>query len=176
MQKTESKIKKTAELEDICRQLRKEGRAIVTCNGCFDIIHAGHVRFFHEAKNQGDVLIVAINSDASVRRIKGSARPINCQEDRCRVVAALGCVDYVTVFDEDDPREILSVIRPAVHANGEEYGEECIEAEVVKKNGGRIHLIRKIGGLSTSGLLKMLSADAAKSQAGGGNKHCCNDN
>ncbi|MBI2061106.1 MAG: adenylyltransferase/cytidyltransferase family protein [Nitrospirae bacterium] len=138
------------------RQLRREGRSIVTTNGSFDLLHAGHVRYLEEARRQGDILVVGLNTDASVRRNKGPNRPIVPQAFRAQMLAALTCVDYVTLFDEKDPRRLLGLIRPDVHVNGAEYGKNCIESGVVRKAGGRLHLIPKFHGLSTSRLLRKI--------------------
>jgi rfaE bifunctional protein nucleotidyltransferase chain/domain len=151
------KIVQIKELEQLAADLRKEGKKIVTCNGCFDIIHVGHIKFLTEAKKQGDVLIIGLNSDKSVKANKGPKRPINNQNDRAEVLSALEIVDYVTIFDEEDPRGLLSIIKPDVHCNGEEYGEDCIEADVIKKNGGRIHLIKLVKGISTTKLIEQAS-------------------
>ncbi|MBW2988819.1 adenylyltransferase/cytidyltransferase family protein, partial [Candidatus Woesearchaeota archaeon] len=126
-------------------------------NGCFDILHAGHIGFLKEAKQQGDILIVCLNSDSSVKENKGPRRPINGENDRASVLAALWMVDYITIFNEKTPIKILEVIKPDVHANGEEYGENCIESGTVKKNGGKMHLIRLLRGYSTTSILKKSS-------------------
>ncbi|MBI4439879.1 adenylyltransferase/cytidyltransferase family protein [Candidatus Woesearchaeota archaeon] len=150
------KLKNRNEIAEIAEKLKKEGRKIVTCNGAFDILHLGHIKFLEEAKSQGDVLIVGLNSDASIKRYKSKDRPINNQDSRAAVISALEMVDYVVIFDEDDPRKLLEAIKPDVHCNGEEYGENCIEAETVRKYGGRVHLIKKYKGLSTTGMLNRI--------------------
>lgn len=147
------------ELVKIRDILRHEGKKVVTTNGVFDILHAGHVKALRESKEQGDVLIVGINSDACVKRLKGDSRPLVSENDRAYMLDALDCVDYVFMFDEDDPREFLKALKPDVHTNSEEYGEDCIEAEVVKENGGKIYLIKKIPGLSTSELIEKIKND-----------------
>lgn len=147
------------ELVKIRDILRHEGKKVVTTNGVFDILHAGHVKALRESKEQGDVLIVGINSDACVKRLKGDSRPLVSENDRAYMLDALDCVDYVFMFDEDDPREFLNALKPDVHTNSEEYGEDCIEAEVVKENGGKIYLIKKIPGLSTSELIEKIKND-----------------
>jgi len=150
----DNKIKTREEISKIVKELKQKGKKIVTCNGCFDILHTGHIKFLKEAKQQGDVLIVGLNSDSSVKQNKGPERPINNEMVRAEVVAALGMVNYVTIFSEKDPRELLSIIRPDVHCNGEEYGRGCIEAGVVKKYGGRIYLIKLVKGFSTTRIIK----------------------
>src|SRR3989339_271965 len=155
---TISKIKTRAELARIAEALRKKGKKIVTCNGCFDILHAGHIKFLEEAKSQGDILIVGLNTDAYITKKKGRGRPVNSQDDRALVLAALACVDYVAIFAEDTPIALLEELKPDVHCNGEEYGENCVEAATVRKNGGRLHLIRNYKGLSTTNILKKIAA------------------
>jgi rfaE bifunctional protein nucleotidyltransferase chain/domain len=147
------KIVSREKLKEICDTLHAQGTAIVTCNGSFDLFHYGHLRFLQEAKTQGDVLIVGLNSDNSIRQYKDPSRPIIPQEQRAEILAALAIVDYVHIFDETVPMPFLETVRPAVHVNGAEYGEDCIEAETVKKHGGRIHLMPKVDGLSTTELI-----------------------
>jgi D-glycero-beta-D-manno-heptose 1-phosphate adenylyltransferase len=134
--------------------LRAEGNRITTINGTFDILHAGHLEILYQASLQGDVLIVALNTDDSVRKYKGPHRPIIPFVYRQKLIAALEMVDYVTWFDALDPRDLLSKIRPDVHVNGAEYGNHCIEADVVKAHGGKIHLVERIDGLSTSKIIR----------------------
>lgn len=142
-------------LEKRLKDLR-EGKTLVTINGSFDLLHPGHLYMLHQAKQFGDLLLVLLNTDRSIRSYKGGKRPILSLSYRAQFISALEFVDYVTWFDEDDPRELLSVIRPDIHANGEEYGEECIEAEVVKQAGGLLQLIRRIPNLSTSDLIEKI--------------------
>ena len=137
-------------------KLRKEGKTIATLNGSFDLLHAGHLHMIAEAADQADILIVALNSDASIQQYKSPDRPIIPLEQRLQMMAALLFVDYVTYFDELDPRAVLENIRPDVHCNGSEYGEECIEADVVKKHGGKIHVVKLIPGLSTSNIIEKI--------------------
>lgn len=139
---------------DRVKNLRKERLTIATLNGSFDLMHAGHLFIFNEACQQADRLIVALNSDESIKRYKGLERPIIPLRHRLEMVAALEFVDFVTWFDETDPRTLLEKIKPDVHVNGSEYGEECIEAETVKKFGGKIHLVKRIPGLATSEVIK----------------------
>lgn len=134
-------------------QIRREGRTLATLNGSFDLLHAGHLHMIYEASQQADLLVVALNSDDSIRGYKNPNRPIIPLRERQKMVAALAFVDYVTSFDEADPRSLLEKVRPDVHVNGAEYGEECIEAEVVRKHGGRIHIVELIPGLSTSNIV-----------------------
>lgn len=140
-------------LEAFAAFLRKEGKTLATLNGSFDLFHAGHLFILHEAKAQADVLLVALNSDASIRRYKSLERPIVPLEHRLSLLSAVEWVDFVTHFEEDDPRKLLAKLRPDVHVNGAEYGEDCIEAETVRQGGGRLHLVRRIPSLSTSELI-----------------------
>ena len=143
------KIKTLQELEKI----DFTGKKIVTTNGCFDVIHEGHLKALRESKEQGDILIVGLNSDESVRKLKGPTRPINNEFSRACALAAIDYVDYVFIFGEDNPIAFLEILKPDVHTNSEEYGENCVEASTVKKNGGKIYLIKKIPGISTTNIL-----------------------
>ena len=149
-----NKIKTRQEIVAVLKRLK--GKKIVTCNGSFDILHIGHIKFLEEANEQGDILIVGLNSDSSIKKYKDPKRPVNKEQYRAELVAALEMVDYVTIFDETTPIQLLEVIKPDVHCNGEEYGEECIEAETVRKNGGRIHLIKKFGDFSTTEIIRRI--------------------
>ncbi len=138
---------------DLLRQARKR---IVTLNGSFDLMHAGHLQIIYEASQMGDILIVALNTDASIKQYKSPKRPIIPLIYRLQMMAALGFVDYVTWFEETDPRRLLTIIRPHIHVNGPEYGEDCIEAEIVKAYGGRIHIASFVPGLSTSEIIRKI--------------------
>jgi len=139
-------------------QLRQEGKTIATLNGSFDLLHAGHLKMIHEASEQADILLMALNSDSSIQKYKSPFRPIVPLENRLEMVAALQFVDYVTYFNETDPITFLELVKPDVHVNGAEYGDECIEARVVKKYGGRIHIVQLVPGLSTSNLIKKIKS------------------
>lgn len=140
-------------LAELCSELRKKGKKIVTLNGTFDILHPGHEYIINEAKKQGDILILATNSDSSVRENKGPTRPINNEMARAAMLANFNSVDYVTIFDEKTPIELLEIIKPDVHVNGSEYGKECIEAPTVRKYGGRIHIVKLVEGYSTTRII-----------------------
>ncbi|HMP01442.1 MAG TPA: D-glycero-beta-D-manno-heptose 1-phosphate adenylyltransferase [Gemmatales bacterium] len=136
---------------------RARGCRIVFTNGCFDVLHAGHVQYLHEARAQGDVLVVGLNADASVRRLKGPQRPINRGEDRALVLGSLADVDYVTLFTEDTPLRLIQAIRPDVLVKGADYRKEnVVGAELVEAAGGRVHLAAMRAGLSTSQTLEKL--------------------
>jgi rfaE bifunctional protein nucleotidyltransferase chain/domain len=151
-----------ADLAPLAAALRARGRRIVTVNGSFDVLHNGHLHILKEARQRGDVLIVGLNSDASVRSYKGPDRPIVTERRRADMLLALRAVDYVHIFDEADPIAFLEQIRPDVHVNGSEYGEECIEADTVKRGGGVIHIVKRLPGLSTSGLVEAASRVSTK--------------
>lgn len=151
-----NKIKTKKELLNEVQRLKSQGKTIVTYNGSFDILHVGHIRSLEEAKSLGDVLIVPVNSDKSIRVNKGPNRPINPEAERAEMIAALGAVDYVVIFNEQDPRKILATIKPDIHANGADYGYNCIEKDVVEKNGGKIHILKWQPGLSTTNLINKI--------------------
>lgn len=144
------------ELEAKVAALKAAGNTIVTLNGSFDLLHAGHLHMIHQASLQGDILIVALNSDSSIQKYKSPKRPIIPLTYRLKMMAAVDFVDYVTSFEETDPRELLKKIKPHVHVNGAEYGINCIEAEVVKENGGRVHIVELVPGLSTSTIIQKI--------------------
>lgn len=144
------KIKSIEELSKIVQGFKDKKQKIVTINGCFDMLQLGHIYILYEAKKQGDILLVGLNSDASVKRLKGNDRPINDQATRCQLMAALQMVDYVFIFEEDDPRAFLKVLKPDIHVNDASYGENCIETEVLKTYGGKLHLVEKFKVPSTT--------------------------
>jgi len=144
------------QLERKILELKSQGLKIATLNGSFDLLHAGHLYIIHQASLQGDKLVVALNSDASIQKYKSKSRPIITLKHRLEMMAALEFVDYVTWFEETDPCELLSIIRPDVHVNGAEYGANCIEAETVIKHGGRIHIVDRIPLLSTSEVIQKI--------------------
>jgi D-glycero-beta-D-manno-heptose 1-phosphate adenylyltransferase len=153
--------KKTLNPEDLPFQiaaLRHEGKTIATLNGSFDLLHAGHLHMIYEASLTADVLIVALNSDRSIQTYKSPERPIIPLPYRMEMICALGFVDYVTWFEETNPIALLEIIKPDVHVNGAEYGENCIEAEIVKEHGGRLHIVELIPGLSTSQIIKKIAS------------------
>lgn len=152
----EKKFVPFTSLEKHASKLRDEGKTIATLNGSFDLLHAGHLKMIYEASQQADVLMLALNSDASIQKYKSPLRPILPLEYRLEMVAALEFVDYVTFFEETTPIALLEKIRPDVHVNGAEYGKECLEAEVVQKYGGRLHIVELVPGLSTSNLIEKI--------------------
>ncbi len=126
---------------NVALEARKAGKTVVTTNGAFDLLSVAHVRIIEEAKKHGDVLIVGVNSDASVRSLKGEKRPVVAEQERASLVASLASVDHVFLFDEQDPRAWLAKIKPNAHVNSAEYGEECIEASVLKEIGAELILV-----------------------------------
>jgi D-beta-D-heptose 7-phosphate kinase/D-beta-D-heptose 1-phosphate adenosyltransferase len=160
----ERALVRRSELVDLANRLRSQGQRVVTVNGAFDIMHAGHLFFLREARQQGDVLLVGLNSDASIRGNKGPDRPYVGEEDRARMLLALRDVDYVHIFDEPTPVEFLELVRPAVHVNGVEYGEDCVEAATVRAHGGRLHLVDRLKALSTTELVRRIRGAATLSQ------------
>ncbi len=143
-------------LEETISSLRKQNLTIATLNGSFDLLHAGHLYIVSQAKLQADRLIVLLNTDKSVQQYKSPLRPIVPLQYRLEMVAALEFVDYITWFDETDPRQMILKIAPDVHVNGAEYGENCIEAPAVKACGARLHLVDRIPSLSTSELIEKI--------------------
>ena len=131
--------------------IHSAGKTVVTTNGCFDILHVGHVRYLKETKKFADYCIVLLNSDISVKKIKGENRPINCETDRAEVLDALNCVDYVVMFDEESPRNLLDEIKPDVYTKGADYTMETLpEADIMKKNNTRVEFISFVEGKSTT--------------------------
>jgi rfaE bifunctional protein nucleotidyltransferase chain/domain len=137
-------------------RVRQGGKTLATLNGSFDLLHAGHLEILFQASRQADVLLVLLNTDQSIQQYKSPLRPIIPLTDRLKMMAALAMVDYVTWFAETDSRALLARIRPDVHVNGVEYGENCIEADVVKNGGGRLHIVSLVPGLSTSTIINKI--------------------
>lgn len=151
------KIIDYTEIKTIAGKLRAEGKAVVFTNGCFDILHAGHVRYLAAARELGDCLIVGLNSDQSVRRLKGSARPINIQDDRAEVLSALSAVDYVVIFEEATAETLVAGIKPAIYVKGGDYNvEDLPEAIIAAQYGGRTILIPEVPGRSSSNIIKKI--------------------
>jgi len=156
---TTGKIVTAAEAEKRVAALRAAGGRAVFTNGCFDLLHAGHVRYLAEARSLGDRLVVGLNSDASVRRIKDPGRPINGQAQRAEVLAALACVDLVVVFEEDDPLRLVERLAPDVLVKGADWAAaDIVGADRVRAAGGRVVRIPLAPGLSTTGLIRRILA------------------
>jgi rfaE bifunctional protein nucleotidyltransferase chain/domain len=148
-----------AEAVAFVEHLRHAGKEVVLTNGVFDLLHPGHVRYLQEARREGDALIVAINSDRSVRAIKGPSRPVNSEGERGEVLAALACVDAVVVFDEDDPQRIVSRLQPDVLVKGADWAKDAIIGrETVESRGGRVVRIPLADGHSTSAIIEKIKS------------------
>lgn len=146
------------QIADVVRIIKAAGKTLVFTNGCFDIIHAGHVRYLAEARKLGGSLIVGLNSDRSVRELKGPTRPVNHQDDRAEVLAALAAVDYVVIFDERTAESLISEVKPDIYVKGGDYCIEDIpEAKIVVGNGGKTVLIPEVAGRSSSNIIKKIS-------------------
>lgn len=142
-------------LLEIRKQLKSEGKKVVFTNGCFDILHAGHVDYLAKARSMGDVLIVGLNSDASVRRIKGELRPIVPQHERAFIIGNLKAVDFVTFFDEDTPAEIIDYLIPDMLVKGSDWNiDKIVGRETVEKNGGEVKTIDFVNSQSTTNIIK----------------------
>lgn len=151
------KILERNTLKNKLEALRKEGKKIAFTNGCFDIIHVGHVRYLREAKKTADVLVLALNSDSSVRAIKGAKRPLVSAEDRAEVIAALEFVDLITIFEELTPLELINYLKPDILIKGGDWPEEKIVGrEEIKKWGGRVVIIPEVTGKSTTNIVKKI--------------------
>ena len=151
------KVLSIAEAVSFVEHLRHAGKEVVLTNGVFDLLHPGHVRYLQDARRVGDALIVAVNSDRSVRAIKGSARPVTPEHERAEILSALACVDAVVVFDEDNPQEIVSRLQPDVLVKGADWAvDEIIGRETVESRGGRVVRIPLAEGYSTSAIIKKI--------------------
>ncbi len=140
--------------------MRAKNKSIVFTNGCFDIIHAGHVQYLEQAKQLGDILIVGLNSDASVKRLKGADRPVNTEQDRAMVLAALESIDFVVVFTEDTPYELIKLIQPDVLVKGGDWAEDSIVgADLVKAKGGKVMSLPFKEGLSSTKIIAAISKE-----------------
>lgn len=141
-------------LDNIIKKLKSENKKIVFTNGCFDILHAGHVRYLKESKKFGDILIVGLNSDVSVKKLKGDSRPINPEMDRAEVLAGLEAVSYIVLFDETSPVKLLEEIKPDIYTKGADYTVETLpEAKTVLSYGGKIEFIKFLEGRSTTKII-----------------------
>ena len=153
------KIKNLQELKKAIEFHRKKNKKIVFTNGCYDLIHIGHVRCFREGKRLGDILIVALNSDRSARSIKGLPRPIIPQEERAEIVSSMENVDYVTIFDQDDPRDIIASIKPDILVKGGDWNLNTIVGrEIVESYGGKVFALPLVKGVSTTQIIKTIAS------------------
>lgn len=152
----EDKIKSLHDILSLLARLRQAGKTIVTNNGSYDLMHVGHLYGLFEAKRQGDVLIVGLNSDCSIKTYKGDDRPINDETMRSLMLAAISAVDYVFLFNDTTPLNWLEQVKPDIHTNGAEYGEACIEKETVERNGGKLYLLSMIDGYKSSNIIEKI--------------------
>jgi len=151
------KIQKISGLKKILAQLRAQGKKIVFTNGCFDILHVGHIRYLRKAKSLGNILIIGMNTDRSVKTIKGDKRPIVPEKERAEVLSALEFVDYVIFFDEPDPLDLIAALKPDVLVKGADWTKDrIIGREVVENRGGRVVRIPTVPGASTTGLIEKI--------------------
>jgi rfaE bifunctional protein nucleotidyltransferase chain/domain len=152
----EGSVVEAGALAGVRDAMDRAGRRLVFTNGCFDLLHAGHVRYLRQARALGDALAVGLNSDRSVRELKGEGRPVNPQDDRAEVLAALGCVDYVVIFDGRRATDLLRAVRPHVYAKGGDYTEDSLDAgerEALREAGAEIRLLPLVPGRSTTAIL-----------------------
>lgn len=148
------------DIEAFCQTLRAAGQRIVFTNGCFDILHAGHVRYLEAARSLGDCLVLGLNTDASVRRLKGPSRPINKELDRAEVVGALKAVDYVVLFGEPTAETLIAKVKPDVYAKGGDYTLDTLpEAKIVQSYGGRVEFIDLVEGRSTTNVIRRIQQE-----------------
>lgn len=154
---SQEKIYHRSELAAILQNLKRDGRVVVTTNGCFDVLHLGHLRYLQAARQLGDCLVVGINSDTSVRQLKGENRPLVPEDERAEMLAGLECVNYVVIFPELTPVELLSTLKPNIHVKGGDYRlEQLIEKDVVEANGGRVVVGLNVPGMSTTNLIEVI--------------------
>lgn len=141
----------------VIEELKKQGKKVVFTNGCFDILHVGHLTYLNEAKRQGDILIIGVNSDASVKRLKGESRPINGERDRAEMLCGLKAVDYTVIFEEDTPMELIEELKPSIHVKGGDYKKEDLpETPVVERNGGEVRILGFVDGKSTTNIVNKI--------------------
>lgn len=153
----ETKIKTIIQLKKIIARLKTRGKTIVFTNGCFDLLHYGHVKYLEDAKKKGDILVVAVNSDTSVKRIKGKKRPLVNGKDRIRIIAGLESVDYVVLFREDTPFKIIKSLKPDILVKGADWAKNSIVgSDAILRWGGRVSTIRLVKGRSTTNLIRKI--------------------
>ncbi len=151
------KIKERKELLRIIKNLKAKGKRIVFTNGCFDLLHIGHVRYLEKARTLGDALVVGVNSDSSVRKLKGPKRPVLPAKERAEILSGLGCVDYITIFDELDPLKLITSLHPNVLVKGGDWTkEQIVGRKVLERSGGKVVIIRFVKGASTSTLIETI--------------------
>ena len=143
---------------EILETAKKDGKKVVFTNGCFDILHRGHFTYLNEAKRQGDILVVGVNSDASVKKLKGESRPINSEYDRAFVLDGLKAVDYTVIFGEDTPEDLIACLKPSVHVKGGDYKKEDLpETKIVESYGGKVVILNFVEGKSTTNIINKIN-------------------
>jgi D-beta-D-heptose 7-phosphate kinase/D-beta-D-heptose 1-phosphate adenosyltransferase len=153
----QEKIKRKEDLQRIIEDLKAKGKRIVFTNGCFDLLHLGHIRYLEKAKFLGDILVVGVNSDRSVQSLKGPERPILPEEERAEILSGLECVDYITLFDELTPLELISSLQPHILVKGGDWAKETtVGREVVERSGGEVVILPFVEGSSTSNLIETI--------------------
>jgi len=151
------KIKGREELHRIIKDLKAKGKKIVFTNGCFDLLHVGHIRYLEKARSLGDILIAGVNTDRSVQSLKGPERPILPEEERTEILSGLWCVDYVTLFDESTPLELITSLQPHVLVKGGDWAKETtVGREVVEESGGEVVIIPSVEGASSSNIIETI--------------------
>ncbi|MBL6449689.1 D-glycero-beta-D-manno-heptose 1-phosphate adenylyltransferase [Fulvivirga sp. 29W222] len=157
MKSTKSKIVDRSSLQSIVQGWKNEGKKVVFTNGCFDILHLGHVDYLEKARQRGDKLVLGLNTDSSVKRLKGKDRPLNDQYARARLLASLAFVDALTYFDEDTPYELIKELKPDILVKGNDYlAENIVGADIVVANGGKVETIALVEGFSTSNIIEKI--------------------
>ncbi|NCO42415.1 MAG: 3-deoxy-manno-octulosonate cytidylyltransferase [Armatimonadetes bacterium] len=164
-----AKLKSRTEIAAVCDALRRQGKRVVFTNGCFDLLHVGHVRYLKAARALGDALVVGLNSDSSVRQLKGETRPLVAEDERAEVLAALDCVDYLSLFSELRPNDLIQAVKPATHVKGGDYKvEDLPEAPLVRSLGGEVVVVPVVPGRSTTNLIHRMGEGAPPAPAAAG--------
>lgn len=166
-EKVNRKIRSLDELKEISKRLEKEGKKVVFTNGCFDLLHLGHIKYLQKAKEFGDILIVGVNSDESVKEIEGKERPFVPEEEPAQILAALACLDYLIIFPQSTPERLISDLRPDVHVKGGDYrSEDLPEVKAVESYGGKVVVIDEIKGKSSTTLINLILKQCSSIESG----------
>ena len=147
------------DIQSVIEPLRKSGKTLITTNGCFDLLHAGHIKYLSEAAQLGDMLVVGINADETVRKLKGEGRPVQNEADRALIVGSLKMVFGTFIFHEDDPRAFLSVLKPDIHVKGGDYTKDILERETVEQYGGKVEILSFVQGRSTTSIVSKIRSE-----------------
>ncbi|MDD4860458.1 MAG: D-glycero-beta-D-manno-heptose 1-phosphate adenylyltransferase [Candidatus Omnitrophica bacterium] len=155
-----SKLKSAAEAAKIIARLKKQGKRVVFTNGCFDILHVGHVEYLSRARKMGNALVIGLNGDISVRSLKGKGRPVNNEKDRAKVLSALGFVDHIVIFNEDTPEKLIRKLVPDVLVKGADWKNKTVSGvDFIRSRGGKVIFIPFVSGYSTTSILKRIARD-----------------